>query len=258
MLTSIETRRLFPIARILVLGVSGVVLAGCSAFESKVMTPLIGEDGLADWQGIGGSEHTWMVAGDVALNPADDGKTFVIKPGSGVIVNGRNGRTADIVSTEEFGDMEAHIEFSVARGSNSGVYFMGKYEIQILDSYGKEDYTAHDCGAIYERWKDGEGYEGRPPLVNASRPAGEWQTFDVIFKAPRFDEDGNKIANARFVKVVHNGKVIHKDVELSGPTRGAMGGDAEVPTGPLRLQGDHGPVAFRNIMITKRDVVGGL
>jgi hypothetical protein len=227
-------------------------MAGCSMFESKTATQLVGEDGLAHWQGIGGGEHTWQVAGDVELNRGDDGKTFVIEPGTGLIVNGAGGRTADLVSTQEYGDCEAHIEFCVTKGSNSGIYFMGKYEIQIFDSFGKEDYDAHDCGAIYERWKDGKGYEGRPALVNASKPAGEWQVFEVIFKAPKFDADGNKIANARFVKVVHNGKMIHKDVELSGPTRGSMGGDAEVAKGPLRLQGDHGPVAYRNIVITQK------
>jgi len=106
-----------------------------------------------------------------------------------------------------------------------------------------------DCGGIYQRWngkRNPKGYEGRPPRVNASRRPGQWQTFDVIFRAPRFDKKGQKIANARFEKVVHNGIVIHADVELSGPTRASAYND-EKPTGPLMLQGDHGPVAYRNI-----------
>jgi hypothetical protein len=84
--------------------------------------------------------------------------------------------------------------------------------------------------------------------VNASRPPGEWQSFDVIFRAPRFDASGVKIANAKFVKVVHNGQVIHENIEVRGPTRGARFGD-EKSAGPLLLQGDHGPVAYRNVRI---------
>ncbi len=84
-------------------------------------------------------------------------------------------------------------------------------------------------------------------MLFRSRPPFQWQSYDIIFRAPRFDADGNKIANARFERVVHNGQVVHEDVELSGPTRGAFSG--EVAVGPLRLQGDHGPIAYRNIRI---------
>jgi hypothetical protein len=84
--------------------------------------------------------------------------------------------------------------------------------------------------------------------VNASKPPGEWQSFDITFRAPRFDADGKKIENAKFVKVVHNGAVVHENVELTGPTRAAISG-TEAAAGPLRLQGDHGPVAYRNIRI---------
>ncbi len=87
-----------------------------------------------------------------------------------------------------------------------------------------------------------------PPRVNASRAPGQWQTFDIIFCAPRFDKNGRKISNARFEKVVHNGIAVHEDVELTGPTRASAYND-EKPFGPLMLQGDHGPVAYRNIRI---------
>ncbi|UCG58536.1 MAG: TIM barrel protein, partial [Phycisphaerales bacterium] len=82
----------------------------------------------------------------------------------------------------------------------------------------------------------------------ASREPGQWQTFDVVFRAPRFDEDGSKIANARFEKIVHNGAVVHADVVLTGPTRAGAYND-EKPLGPIMLQGDHGPVAYRNIRL---------
>jgi len=183
----------------------------------------------------------------VKLDPQDP-RRFVTQPGTGVVVNGPQGRTSHLFSKFEHGDVEAHIEFVVPKGSNSGVYFQGRYEVQILDSWGVEKPKFGDCGGIYQRWQNGRGFEGRGPDVNASRPPGEWQVFDVIFRAPRFDQQGNKIAPARFVKVVHNGRVVHQNVDLSGPTRAAAFRD-EKPTGPLMLQGDHGPVAFRNIWL---------
>ena len=87
-----------------------------------------------------------------------------------------------------------------------------------------------------------------PPRVNASKPPGEWQTYDITFQAPKFDANGSKIANATFVKVVWNGQVIHEDVEVVGCTRGAMV-EEEAATGPVLLQGDHGPVAYRNVVL---------
>ena len=85
------------------------------------------------------------------------------------------------------------------------------------------------------------------PIINASKPPGEWQKFIVVFRAPRFDVDGNKLENAKFVKVIHNGQLIHKDIEVGGATKGARYND-EKSIGPLMLQGDHGPVAYRRII----------
>jgi hypothetical protein len=193
----------------------------------------------------------WKVATEVGLDPKNE-RRLAFKEGSGILVNGPRGNTSNLISKEEHGDCELHIEFMVPKGSNSGVYFMGRYEIQVFDSYGKEKPEHSDCGGIYQRWKEkeGVGYEGRPPKVNASKKPGEWQNFDVTFKAPRFDESGKKIENAKFVKVVHNGKVVQENESLSGPTRAATFND-EKPTGPLMLQGDHGPVAYRNLKIKK-------
>jgi len=127
---------------------------------------------------------------------------------------------------------------------------MGRYEVQVYDSFGveKDKYPGIECGGIYPRWINEKNVEGHSPRVNASKPPGQWQTFDLTFRAPRFDASGKKIANAKFVKVRHNGKVIHENVELNGVTRGAIS-ETEAATGPLRLQGDHGPVAYRNIKI---------
>jgi hypothetical protein len=190
----------------------------------------------------------WMVAGKVVVDRHDP-KMFLIDSGRGVLVNGAKGRAVNLISEFEHDDVEAHIEFCVPKDSNSGVYFQGRYEVQILDSWGVEHPKYSDCGGIYERWKDNRGYEGHAPRVNASKRPGEWQTFDVIFRAPRFDTAGKKIENARFVKVVHNGKVIHENVEVTGPTRAATYENNENAYGPLMLQGDHGPVAFRKLRL---------
>ena len=191
----------------------------------------------------------WMVAGAVSLATAN-ATNFAVTPGMGIIVNGPKGKTINLVTEAEFGDVEAHIEFCIPKRSNSGVYFMGRYEVQVYDSFGVEQdqYPGIECGGIYGRWINKQNVEGHSPRVNASKPPGEWQTFDVTFRAARFDASGKKIANAKFVKVVHNGQVVNENVEVTGPTRAALFED-EKPSGPLMLQGDHGPVAYRNLQV---------
>ena len=200
------------------------------------------------WQGDTGQ---WQIVGGVFMNPQNE-KLLSSEPGAGIILNGPAGKTVHLFSKEQWQDVKAHIEFMVPKGSNSGVYFMGRYEIQVFDSWQKaSEYPGIECGGIYERWDESrkqKGFEGHSPRVNVSRPPGQWQSFDIIFRAPRFDENGKKISNARFEKVIHNGVVIHEDVALTGPTRSSAYSD-EKPAGPLMLQGDHGPVAYRNIRI---------
>jgi hypothetical protein len=105
-----------------------------------------------------------------------------------------------------------------------------------------------DCGGVYHRWIDNKGVGGSAPSRNASRRPGEWQSFQIWFQGPRFNSEGRKTENARFVRVLHNGLVVQNNVELEGGTRAHMP-HAEAPANPLMLQGDHGPVAFRNIYI---------
>ena len=126
----------------------------------------------------------------------------------------------------------------VPKGSNSGIYVMGEYEVQVLDSYGKEKVGPGDMGGIYNT---------AAPKVNASKKPGEWQKFVIEFQAPKF-EDGKKVANAKFVKVTLNDQVIHENVEATAPTPSCLTGK-ESPTGPIMLQGDHGPVAYRNFVV---------
>lgn len=231
---------------VVLLSVGIFCLTAAPIVEGGDRVELLGSD-FSQWRGGTGD---WQIAGDALINPQDE-KLLSAKPGNGVIVNGPTGKTINILSKAEFGDVRAHVEFMVPKGSNSGVYFMGRYEIQVFDSWGVAEPHYSDCGGIYERWDDNrnpQGFEGHGPRVNASKAPGQWQSFDVIFRAPRFDEQGRKVANARFEKVVHNGVAVHADVEVTGPTRASTWND-EKPAGPLMLQGDHGPVAYRNIRI---------
>jgi Domain of Unknown Function (DUF1080) len=209
---------------------------------------LIGEDSLGSWRKPTGD---WMVAGDAELK-ADNPKLLAPKPGRGTIINGKTGRTTNLLSSQDFGDLEAHFEFLVPKGSNSGVKFEGFYEIQIADSFGVKEPTGSHCGGIYPRAEMLPKYhhidDGTPPLLNASRKPGDWQTLDVTFRTPRFARDGTKVENARFVKVVLNGQMIHENVDVKSPT-GHVWRLPEVAKGPILLQGDHGPVAFRKIRI---------
>ncbi len=194
----------------------------------------------------------WSIVGSVMLDRTNP-KSFTTKPGLGVTLSSAAGKSTDIISKTEHGDAEIHVEFTVPKSSNSGVYLQGRYEVQVFDSFGKAEIADHDCGAIYQRWdpsrgKGKEGYEGHAPRVNANKPPGEWQSFDITFRAPRFDASGKKIENAKFIKVMHNGQVIHENVEMTGPTRGSKFLD-EAAMGPIVIQGDHGPVAYRSLKI---------
>jgi hypothetical protein len=203
---------------------------------------------LAGWRTPTG---TWQVAGRVSLD-AQHPERLQIAPGTGVFVNGPSdvAGNPNLVTAAEFADAEVHVEFLVPRGSNSGVYLMGRYEVQVLDraAEGYGSYPGNQCGGVYPRWIGEKNVGGTPPRVDATRLAGEWQSFEIVFRAPRFDANGKKTANARFLRVVHNGQLVQENVEVDGPTRASMADD-ERPTGPLMLQGDHGPVAYRNLRV---------
>jgi hypothetical protein len=202
-----------------------------------------GQD-LVGWRSPKG---TWSPFESIQLDPANP-KAFIAKPGKGVMLNSAGERTVDALTEREFGDCRLHAEFCVPKGSNSGIYLMGRYEVQIFDSFGKDKMSFSDCGGIYERPAGNKGEGGRAPDVNASKAAGEWQVFEITFRAPRFDTSGKKTANAKFIEVKLNDQVVQSNVEAAGPTRAAKFNE-EKPAGPLMLQGDHGPVAFRNLRI---------
>ncbi|MFQ3591588.1 MAG: DUF1080 domain-containing protein [Gemmataceae bacterium] len=195
----------------------------------------------------------WKMVGDAKIDPSNP-RLLIGTEGKGVFLNGKKGRERDLYTKEKFGDVEVQLEFLLSKGSNSGLKFHGVYEIQICDSYGKPDdqLTGSDNGGIYPRANLTPVYKpidkGIAPKTNACLGPDKWQKLTAIFVAPRFDAQGNKIANARLVKVTLNGKIIHENQELATPT-GHNWTKKETSTGPLMLQGDHGPVAFRNVRV---------
>ena len=193
----------------------------------------------------------WALVADVSFDPNNKESVDVV-PGAGILLNrlAKSGN-GHLITNFEHGDLDVELDFMMAKGSNSGVYLQGRYEIQLFDSWVVAHPKFSDAGGIYQRWdrQRGEGrmgYEGHPPLVNVSKAPGLWQQLKIRFRAPRFDAQGNKIENARFIEVFLNGVLIQKNIELTGPTRAAMFED-ENALGPLMIQGDHGPVAIRNI-----------
>ena len=204
-------------------------LCSCNLSEKKQSfsptTQLFDGSDFSKWQHEDGKPVKWKIVGDA----------MQVVPASG-----------SIVTKESYEDFKLHVEFKIPelpkdlkgqnRG-NSGIYIQKRYEVQILDSYGKK-VEKHQCGAIYDTF---------PPNVNSSKKPGKWQSYDITFYEPDFDKKGNKINNAR-ITVVHNGAVIHDNVEI--PNKTGAGRPEGPKPGPIKLQ-DHGSeVMFRNIWIT--------
>jgi hypothetical protein len=181
---------------------------------------------LSHWRASDGGPAKWTV---------QDGYFATVK-GTGYIHTG-----------ETFGDVQLHIEWSTpvpAQGSgqgrgNSGVFLMGLYEIQVLDSYGNDTYADGQAAAVYAEY---------PPMYNASRPPGEWQSYDIFFRRPRFDDKGALLRPARLT-LLHNGVLVQDNVELTGPNNWLTNGPYKVHADrlPLSLQDHSNPVRFRNI-----------
>ncbi|MDX2266612.1 MAG: DUF1080 domain-containing protein [Bryobacter sp.] len=165
---------------------------------------------------------------------------------NGILTNGPGGKVNNLYTATLFGDLELEVEFRIPAKSNSGIYLHGLYEVQIFDSYGKAKITTQDSGSIYHRWIDEKPVGGTIAKKNAAKPAGEWQNFQILFRAPRFDAAGKKTAPARFEWVRYNGVQVQENAICEGPTRAHMD-IAESARNPLMLQGDHGPVEFRKI-----------
>jgi hypothetical protein len=181
---------------------------------------------LSKWSQKDGSPAKWKVA---------DGY-FEVVP-----------KTGYIYTRQPFGDCQLHVEFaepSPAVGEdqdrgNSGVILMGLYEIQVLDSFQSRTYPDGQAAAVYGQY---------PPLLNASRAPGLWQSYDIIFHAPRFSGEGKLVRPAR-VTVLHNGVMVQDNVEIKGPTATGKPYEAHAEKLPLALQDHNHPVRFRNIWI---------
>lgn len=215
----------------------------------------------------------WFIVGEVSMDPAVDvhhesgeepdtrkkrrkrkkkdetPAAVTYQPGKGILLNMNTPeKKSQLITQWEHGDIDLAMEVMLPKGSNSGIYLQGRYEVQLLDSWGVKDAKFSDIGGIYRNWEQEPGkiYMGKAPLANAAKAPGLWQTLEISFRAPRFNDKGEKIANARFASVTLNGVRIHDNVEVPLPTGGPIENN-EVATGPLMIQGDHGPVAFRNI-----------
>ncbi len=193
----------------------------------------------------------WRIAGSTEADLVKDHVMTAAK-GTGVLVNLPNEKNrSNLVSVAEYGDTEISFDFMMAKFSNSGFYLQGRYEVQLLDSWGRLDPAYNDCGGIFPRRRfkpQEELFEGHAPLINACLAPGLWQHMEITFRAPRFDAAGKKIANARMVAVRLNGVLVQDNIELTGPTGGPIS-EQEAPTGPIMIQGDHGQIAFRNLRI---------
>jgi hypothetical protein len=198
---------------------------------------------LGDWQFQGDKEKSKWVVGKAAVSPQNP-KQLVAQKGQGEMINlpAKHADSVDIFSKEKFGDCRIELQLMVPEGSNSGVYVMGEYEIQVLDSWGREKMGPGDMGAIYG---------ASPPPVNACRKPGQWQKYIIEWQAPKFNAAGDKMQNGKLLKVELNGQVLHENLEMPKQTPGGVVG-GEVPAGPLMFQGNHGPVAFRNIIVMPR------
>lgn len=202
-----------------------------AAPPSDAIVLLDANKGMSAWQSVAGGDAPWTLSPEGVMK---------VKASAG-----------DIRTRESFGDCQLHIEWqspskvegqSQGRG-NSGLFLQGLYEVQILDNYDNETYANGQAASIYKQ---------APPLVNAMRRPGEWNSYDIIYTAPRFKENGTLFTPAR-ITVLHNGVLVQNNTTIQGPTLyvgvpryGAPHGDA-----PITLQDHSNPVSFRNIWIRK-------
>lgn len=208
---------------------------------------------LSDLSSFNNPAGNWHIAGDVFADISKS-HTMTFTPGVGVLVNLPNATDREDLYTKfKHGDIDIELDCMMAKESNSGIYLQGRYELQLLDSWAVLNPKSSDIAGIYERYDETrpqgrQNVDGHAPRQNASKAPGLWQHFKIAFQAPRF-EGGVKVKNARIIRVELNGVLVQENIELYAPTAGAVENN-EVAEDALRIQGDHGQVAFRNMVIT--------
>lgn len=221
---------------------STVIIPARGIFAAeKALAMMPNSDTLDGWKLRGPKFMSKWILGVAMIDPKNRKKLKVVRSDDSTIelVNTKKGGV-DIYTEQEFGDCTVELEVMIPKGSNSGIYLMGQYEVQIIDSYGKKSINDSTMGGIFGT---------AAPKINAAKKSGEWQKFLIEFKAPRF-ENRKRITPAEFVKVELNGEVIHENVTIEkGPTSGALK-NGEFTKGPLMLQGGLGAVAYRHIRIS--------
>ncbi len=198
------------------------------------------------------ASSNWKLAADVFfnLNKANNSTT---KSGTGIVVHRLTAPevTDHLFTKMEHGDIALDLEFMLDKGVAAGIALQGRYTILLTDSWGCSAPSPANCGAIAGRWDESRPtgrklFESHSPTQNVTKAPGLWQQLSVVFRAPRFNQSGQKIANARLVRVVLNGVTVQTNVELTGPTQRAAFAD-EKPTGPLVILGDGNGAALRNV-----------
>lgn len=207
-------------------------------------TPLDSFRAVEHWQGV------------ESVTAVPDKNELTISGKGSILVNGttKDKTLPYLYTKEEYGDARIEMEFMIPKGSNSGIYVMGRYEVQIFDSFGRERVGTGDMGGIYQRMdatdpKNKKFSEGSNPMSNPTNPPGEWQKLDILFRAPRFNDEGQQRSDAFFEEVRLNDVVVQRNFSTSGPTTSAPM-EGNVARGPVAIQGDHGPIAIRSLRVT--------
>ncbi len=210
---------------------------------------MLRELSLEDLSAFESTSAEWSIAGDAWS--LWDSENLELEPGTGVLAHARRPTGSGFIETSwGHGDLILELEYLVASGSESGIFLQGRYEVQIVDSWGIEQPSYSDAAGISPRFDEErppgrQVFEGHAPRSNAAKAPGLWQHLRIVFEAPRFDADGRKSLNARVVEVVHNGVTVQEAVDLGGPTKDAIYTD-EGPSGPLAF-GGAGGIAIRNV-----------
>lgn len=221
--------------------------------QAQRIKPSLKEISLNNLESFQAPTANWKLIGDVMASYNDTALNTA--KGLGILHNDfsrsiQNKPVHNLVTKMEHGDMLLEFDFMMAKGSNSGIYFQSRYEVQLFDSWGVKTPRSSDVGGLYQTIK--KGMSGKAPMKNAALAPGLWQHMEISFQAPRFDANGNKTASAKFIYVKLNDITLHENINVDGPTISASFSD-EKPYGPLMIQGDHGTFAIKNLKYLPQD-----